>query len=120
MKNTCSVLVVIVLLFVLIVTGYFGYKQTEGMKTCNNRYKHAKKKYKKKSIDMNDYILKTQIVPPVCPVCPTYQLREREKPCPECPPCGRCPESNFECKKVEIESGNQPVSVPIITDVNAY
>ena len=45
------------------------------------------------------YILKSEIVPPVCPACPTFDC-PREKPCPPCPSCERCPEPAFECKKV--------------------
>ena len=54
-------------------------------------------------IDMSKYILKSEIVPPVCPKCPdskTCPGLARQKPCPSCPPCGRCPEPAFECKKV--------------------
>jgi hypothetical protein len=40
------------------------------------------------------YILKTQVVPPVCPVCPACkQISKSDKEdgqCPPCPPCGRC------------------------------
>jgi hypothetical protein len=46
------------------------------------------------------YILKSEIVPPVCPACPTSTACPRQEPCPACPPCGRCPEPSFECKKV--------------------
>jgi hypothetical protein len=54
-------------------------------------------------VDMSKYILKSEIVPPVCPKCPdskTCPALARQKPCPSCPPCGRCPEPAFECKKV--------------------
>ena len=46
------------------------------------------------------YILKSQVVPPVCPACPSAASCPRQEPCPACPPCGRCPEAPFECKKV--------------------
>jgi hypothetical protein len=49
--------------------------------------------------DEDLYILKSEIVPPVCPACPTFNC-PREKPCPPCPSCERCPEPAFECKKV--------------------
>ena len=49
--------------------------------------------------DEHLYILKSEIVPPVCPACPTFNC-PREKPCPPCPACERCPEPAFECKKV--------------------
>jgi len=46
------------------------------------------------------YILKSQVIPPVCPVCPIATAATRDKPCPPCPACARCPEPSFECKKV--------------------
>ena len=51
-------------------------------------------------IDMSKYILKSEIVPPVCPKCPDSRTCPRPKPCQPCPPCARCPEPAFECKKV--------------------
>jgi hypothetical protein len=49
---------------------------------------------------MSKYILKSEIVPPVCPKCPDSRTCPRPKPAPPCPPCARCPEPAFECKKV--------------------
>jgi len=57
------------------------------------------------------YILKSEVVPPVCPACPPQILKckndaDTDK-CPPCPPCGRCPEPAFDCKKVpNYGSGN--------------
>ena len=51
-------------------------------------------------VDMSKYILKSEIVPPVCPKCPDSRTCPRQKPCQPCPPCARCPEPSFECKKV--------------------
>lgn len=51
-------------------------------------------------IDMSKYILKSEVVPPVCPKCPDSKACPRQKPCSPCPPCARCPEPAFECKKV--------------------
>lgn len=51
-------------------------------------------------VDMSKYILKSEVVPPVCPKCPDSRTCPREKPCPPCAPCARCPEPAFECKKV--------------------
>ena len=51
----------------------------------------------------NLYILKSEIVPPICPACPTVNCNSSsnsEKKCQPCPPCSRCPEPSFECKKV--------------------
>jgi len=46
------------------------------------------------------YILKSEIVPPVCPACPASASCPRQEKCPPCPACARCPEPSFECKKV--------------------
>jgi len=47
------------------------------------------------------YILKSEVVPPVCPACPAAAaVCPRQQPCPPCPACDRCPEPSFECKKV--------------------
>lgn len=56
--------------------------------------------------DEDLYILKSQVVPPVCPKCPDNRSCPRSKPCAPCKPCGRCPEpTEFECKKVKIKQG---------------
>jgi len=46
------------------------------------------------------YILKSEIVPPVCPACPAAASCPRQEKPPPCPACARCPEPSFECKKV--------------------
>jgi hypothetical protein len=46
------------------------------------------------------YILKSEIVPPVCPVCPVSAACPRQEKCPPCPAPQRCKEPSFECKKV--------------------
>jgi len=48
------------------------------------------------------YILKSEIVPPVCPACPSSSVcpSTSKETCPPCPACARCPEPAFECKKV--------------------
>jgi hypothetical protein len=48
------------------------------------------------------YILKSQVVPPVCPVCPANcpNTNGSSKKCPACKPCGRCPEPSMTCKAV--------------------
>jgi hypothetical protein len=49
------------------------------------------------------YILKSEIVPPVCPACPVASAcptTGKKEKCPPCPACARCPEPSFECKKV--------------------
>jgi len=46
------------------------------------------------------YILKSEVVPPVCPACPISSACPKKEKCPPCPACARCPEPSFECKKV--------------------
>ena len=59
------------------------------------------------------YILKSEIVPPVCPALPNNANCPREKPCQPCPPCARCPEPSFECKKVpNYQAGNTSTYLP--------
>tara|TARA_B110000444_G_C18769977_1_gene561998 strand:+ start:43 stop:501 length:459 start_codon:yes stop_codon:yes gene_type:complete len=48
--------------------------------------------------DEDLYILKSQIVPPVCPKCPDVKKCDKEKECPPCPAPKRCPDKPFECK----------------------
>ena len=71
--------------------------------------------------DEDLYILKSQVVPPVCPVCPV-NVTEREKPCPACPPCARCPEPSFECKKVPNYSAinNEYLPQPVLNDFSTF
>ena len=59
------------------------------------------------------YILKSQIVPPVCPACPV--VREKKK-CAPCPPCGRCPEDKFSCKKVPNYKTMDPNRLPALVN----
>jgi hypothetical protein len=63
--------------------------------------------------DEDLYILKSQVVPPVCPACPPVIscLQEKEK-CAPCPPCGRCPEPAFECRKVPNYNSNDEDFLP--------
>ena len=68
------------------------------------------------------YILKSEIVPPVCPVCPTSSACPRKEPCPACPPCGRCPEPSFECKKVPNYNriDEQYLPQPVLNDFSQF
>lgn len=72
--------------------------------------------------DEDMYILKSQIVPPVCPACPTTSECPRQKPCAPCPPCGRCPEPSFECKKVPNYAANDDQSLPrpVLSDFSQF
>ena len=68
------------------------------------------------------YILKSEVVPPVCPACPQSSSCPRQKPCRPCPPCGRCPEPAFECKKVPnySSSDNQYLPRPVLNDFSSF
>lgn len=68
------------------------------------------------------YILKSQVVPPVCPACPTSAACPRQEPCPPCPACARCPEPSFECKKVPNYNaiGNDYLPTPVLADFSTF
>lgn len=94
------------------------------------------------------YILKSQIVPPVCPVCPTCSNSRSntgsvsvssaddanlysnlaagsaygDKKCPPCPACARCPESSFDCKKVPNYNAinNDYLPQPVLSDFSQF
>lgn len=72
--------------------------------------------------DEDLYILKSQVVPPVCPACPSNASCPRPKPPPPCPPCARCPEPSFECKKVpNYQSINESyLPRPILNDFSSF
>jgi hypothetical protein len=76
------------------------------------------------------YILKSEIVPPVCPVCPAYPVysinnssnQQQQQKCPPCPACARCPEPSFECKKVPNYNAidNNYLPVPVLNDFSTF
>jgi len=72
------------------------------------------------------YILKSQVVPPVCPKCPDPIVQSSDDTdvtkCPPCPPCARCPEPAFDCKKVPNYSAfNQNyMPVPVLSDFSSF
>ena len=64
------------------------------------------------------YILKTEVVPPVCPVCPVQTSRKK---CPPCPACTRCPEPAYDCKLVpNYSSMNANAPVPVLNDFSTF
>ena len=78
-----------------------------------------------------DWILKSQIVPPVCPVCPPIQACPSNKKCPPCPapepiqpcpPCARCPEPAFECAKVPNynSTNTEYLPRPLLNDFSQF
>ena len=72
--------------------------------------------------DEDMYMLKSEIVPPVCPACPSVSSCPSQEPPPPCPPCARCPEPAFECKKVPNYSSNDDSSLPrpVLSDFSQF
>ena len=89
------------------------------------------------------YVLKSQIVPPVCPTCPTCPAfspatssssksmtttsmmpatAPPKETCPPCPSCARCPEPSFECKKVPNYNAmnNEFLPIPVLNDFSSF
>ena len=73
------------------------------------------------------YILKSEIVPPVCPACSMTPAAAsancpRQEPCPPCPACARCPEPSFECKKVPNYSSinEDSLPMPVLSDFSQF
>ncbi len=75
--------------------------------------------------DEHLYILKSEIVPPVCPACPAFpsaSIVNNKDPPPPCPPCGRCPEASFECKKVPNYNAvdDEFLPIPVLNDFSSF
>lgn len=71
------------------------------------------------------YILKSQVVPPVCPKCPDVQCSSSfdESKCPPCPACERCPsEGTFTCEKVpNFKAFNaKTMPLPVLSDFSSF
>ena len=68
------------------------------------------------------YILKSEVVPPVCPACPVSSACPRQEKCPPCPACARCPESSFECKKVPNYNAinEEYLPQPVVNDFSQF
>ena len=77
------------------------------------------------------YILKSQVVPPVCPAAPQPIVKCDNNngngefdvsKCPPCAPCGRCKESPYECKKVPTyKAFNQDyMPVPVLNSFSTF
>ena len=67
------------------------------------------------------YILKSQVVPPVCPACNPVVIY-KDKECQSCPACARCPEPSFECKKVPNYNAinNEYLPTPVLTSFSGF
>jgi len=71
------------------------------------------------------YILKTEIVPPVCPACPNVINKCDDKSSEKCPPCpapARCPEPSFTCTKTPNYKAFNPdyLPVPVLSDFSTF
>ena len=99
--------------------------ERQQMSQATERMQNAKQGIPRNQIPNGDedlYILKSEIVPPVCPACPTVMECPKQKKCEPCPPCGRCPEPAFECKKVPNYKAVSPsfLPKPILTDFSQF
>lgn len=72
------------------------------------------------------YILKTEVVPPICAPCPpqivTCPANDTSK-CPPCAPCARCPEPSFNCQKVPNYSAGQDnpyLPIPVLSSFSSF
>ena len=72
--------------------------------------------------DEDLYILKSNVVPPVCPACPNVTACPNNKEAPPCPPCARCPEPAFDCKKVPNYNSNNSEYLPrpVLADFSQF
>jgi hypothetical protein len=72
------------------------------------------------------YILKSQVIMPICPVCPSPIVKCPDSTdvnkCPPCPSCMRCSEPQFSCKKVpNYGAVNQDfMPVPVLSDFSSF
>ena len=72
------------------------------------------------------YILKSQVIIPVCPVCPSPIVKCPDSTdvtkCPPCEPCGRCAEPAFDCvKRPNYKAFNQDyMPVPVLSDFSSF
>ena len=88
------------------------YTATSGSSAYNSGYDYSSSNpqgVSRSNIPEGDedlYMLKSQIVPPVCPVCPgcnktvNINSSSNKDKCQPCPSCARCPKPAFDCKKV--------------------
>jgi len=99
-KKTQHLLFSVLLLFAL---GWVA-SQTGVMEGFQSNTKGVKKEDIPEG-DEDLYILKSEIVPPVCPQCPEPVVIEK-KDCPPCPACERCPEPTYKCEMVPNYDAN--------------
>ncbi len=108
-----------ILLLTLISSSFLGSIFKEGYENSDNSI--SKNQIPEGNEDL--YILKSEIVPPVCPACPScpnVTACPSEKKCNPCPPCARCPDPSFECKKVPNYSTNNDLPMPVLNDFSNF
>jgi hypothetical protein len=121
----------IILLLALVFCGCLGSKRyyMEGMTSQDNDDNSQSSAlppgipYKDIPMGEHDmYMLKSEVVPPVCPVCPQAAACPRQEKCPPCPACARCPEPAFDCKKVPnySSSNDQYLPRPVLADFSQF
>ena len=125
----------IILLLVLVFSRFLGYFVREGMSNNNGAVVQEQAtatassalptgipSYEIPPGQEDMYILKSEVVPPVCPVCPQAAACPRQEKCPPCPGCARCPEPAFECKKVPnyASSNNNYLPRPVLADFSQF
>ena len=103
---------------------------TKTITTSDGRVVHATTDNTVNGINYNNipagqedlYILKSQVVPPVCPACPTLVNNcDKNHKCPPCPPCARCPEPAFECvKRPTYQPDNPYLPMPVLADFSQF
>lgn len=134
MKLKLSYLSLFLIVLISLILGMLCNNVVEGMTGSSPAETKAQKKAAKlanpKGVPKSQipngeehlYILKSQIVPPVCPACPTSTNCPRDKPAPPCPPCARCPEPSFDCKKVPNYNSNneQYLPKPMLSDFSSF
>ena len=129
MKLKLSPIALFIIVLIALVLGMLCNSVVEGLANKDDKKNSASdanpKGIPKSQIPHGDedlYILKSQVVPPVCPACPTNTSCPREKPCPPCPPCARCPEPAFDCKKVpNYQSSNeQYLPKPMLSNFSSF
>jgi hypothetical protein len=107
---------------------YTGRKGGRGKKDDESRKEMPYKSFSNPGsllAGADDYMLKSQMVPPVCPACPGMNMNSHRPGAyvPPCPPCGRCPEPAFSCKKVpNYDSANlsRHLPRPVLADFSQF
>ena len=134
LKTVHIFLALLVILFVsnlgVSVKEYFENKAEEHSPTSYNESSTNQPSTASSGISRSDipqdnedlYILKSEIVPPVCPKCPDVVACPKQQKCQPCPPCGRCPEPAFTCKKVPNYQarGGDYLPRPVLNDFSQF